>query len=315
MLIDTSYKFLETTQCPNTGLVPNWALVSEVNNQSLKKHDGSFSGSGTPQYEFGAEASRTMWRVAFDAAAYPEESAVQSGSFLHPLYNKLVSNFNPTPLNGWEYFGQASLEACPPIVSNVFGSWQWNYFISAPVFSTLVGKMSTNHFSGKSFNQQTMVDAACSRVIDTANQSYYPLSWQVIAMMTLNGDVAKAGSLMVVPQPTPPQPPTTTPAPVPVTTASPTKSPVVSPTTTTANPTKATINDDFCCTWDFYHCGVDSWCNESQGNCHGSCGGTWMKTTASSMQCIGKYGECTSDIDGCCGSLSCSGDESYKQCL
>merc|ERR1712176_1748915 len=158
MLIDTSYKFLETTQCPDTGLVPNWALVAEVNSQTLEKQAGSFSGSGTPQYEFGAEASRTMWRIAFDAAAYPEESATQSRSFLSPLYDKLVSNFNDNPSNGWEYFGEASLEACSPMVSNVFGSWQWNYFISAPVLSTLVSAISEDRFTAKSFDQQTMVD-------------------------------------------------------------------------------------------------------------------------------------------------------------
>merc|ERR1711862_205237 len=218
MVIDTSYKFLETTQCPDTGLVPNWALVKEVDSQTLAKQEGSFSGSGTPQYEFGAEASRTIWRVAFDAAAYPQESASQSGAFLAPLHMKLVENFNPSPMNGWEFFGQNSLQACSPIVSNVFGSWQWNYFISAPVFSTLVGGINTQSFDGKNFDQQTMVDAACNRVTDTANQSYYPLSWQVIAQMTLNGEVAKAGALF---QSGPTQSPQ----------ASPTKLPTFAPTT------------------------------------------------------------------------------------
>merc|ERR1711971_404173 len=218
LLIDTSYKFLETTQCPDTGLVPNWALVKEVNSQTLAKQEGSFSGSGTPQYEFGAEASRTLWRVAFDAAAYPEESASQSGAFLDPLYKKLVENFNASPQNGWEYFGENSLQACSPIVSKVFGSWQWNYFISAPVFSTLVGKIKSEHFNGKSFDQQTMINAACARVSDTANQGYYPLSWQVIAQMTLNGEVAKAGALF---QSAPTQSPQ----------ASPTKLPSLAPTT------------------------------------------------------------------------------------
>merc|ERR1712119_122465 len=129
------------------------------------------------------------------AAAYPKESASQSGAFLDPLYKKLVENFNASPQNGWEYFGENSLQACSPIVSNVFGSWQWNYFISAPVFSTLIGKIKSEHFNGKSFDQQTMINAACGRVSDTANQGYYPLSWQVIAQMTLNGEVAKAGAL------------------------------------------------------------------------------------------------------------------------
>ena len=192
-VIDTSYKFFKTTQCPGTGLVPNWALVKEINSQTLVKNTGSFSGSGTPQYEFGAEASRTIWRVAFDAAAYPEESAAQSGAFLSPLHAKLVENFNPTPLNGWEHFGEDSLKACSPIVKNVFGSWQWNYFISAPVFSALVAGFRTESLSHKTFDQQTMVDVACDKVSKTSNLEYYPLSWQVLAQMTLNGEVAKAG--------------------------------------------------------------------------------------------------------------------------
>jgi len=112
-LIETSYKFLETTQCPDSGLVPNWALVEEQSSSTLGKFAGSFSGSGTPQYEFGSEASRTMWRVAFDAAAYPEESAAQSRAFLAPLQQKMVEFFNPSPLNGWEYFGDQTVShAC-----------------------------------------------------------------------------------------------------------------------------------------------------------------------------------------------------------
>merc|ERR1711902_180606 len=159
------------------------------------------------------------------------------------------------PSNGWEYFGEASLEACSPMVSNVFGSWQWNYFISAPVLSTLVSAISEDRFTAKSFDQQAMVDAACEHVSDTANQSYYPLSWQVIAMLTLNGEVAKAGALFAKHH--------------------------------TASPTK----------------------------CQGSCGGTWMKKTDPSMQCIAKHGDCTIDIDACCGTLTCLGDGYYKQCL
>jgi hypothetical protein len=104
MLIDTSYKFFATTQCPNTGLVPNWALVEQVDANTLAKQSGSFSGSGTAQHEFGAEASRTMWRVAFDAAAYPQESAAQAGAFLAPLHDKLVQNYNEN-----SGFGQASV--------------------------------------------------------------------------------------------------------------------------------------------------------------------------------------------------------------
>ena len=112
MLIDTSYKFLSTTQCPDTGLVPNWALVEETDSNTLSKYPGSFSGSGTPQKEFGAEASRTMWRIAFDAAAYPDEAAEQSGAFLLPLLERMVEYFNSSPPNGWEYFGQDTVRHC-----------------------------------------------------------------------------------------------------------------------------------------------------------------------------------------------------------
>ena len=100
MLINTSYKFLKVAQCPagsGSGLVPNWALVQETaDGDSLEARPGSFSGSGTPQDEFGAEASRTMWRVAFDALSYPDEAAAQAMSFLDPLNTKLVEGFDPS---------------------------------------------------------------------------------------------------------------------------------------------------------------------------------------------------------------------------
>ena len=99
MLIDTTYKFYGTTQCTDSGLVPNWALVQEVDSQTLKKYPGSFSGSGTPQYEFGAEASRTLWRVAIDAILYPGESSVLSGAFLDPIHQNLFDGFDSNNQN------------------------------------------------------------------------------------------------------------------------------------------------------------------------------------------------------------------------
>lgn len=115
MLIDTSYKFLKTAQCPTSqgsGLVPNWALVQEKDSNTLETYPGSFSGSGTPQYEFGAEASRTMWRVAFDALAYPEEAADKALPFLDPLYQKLSSGFTPNDPSGFA-FAESSVSCSP----------------------------------------------------------------------------------------------------------------------------------------------------------------------------------------------------------
>jgi len=117
--------------------------------------------------------------------------------------------------------------------------------------------------------------------------------------------------------------PSSSPTSAPVT-SSPTKYPTTTPSSTiTALPTAAiSISpstpvgvEDKCCTWDFYHCGVDNWCNESADNCHGACGGVWMERINPVMQCIAKYEECTGEVGACCGSLTCHGNEHYKQCL
>ena len=194
-LIDTSYKFLETTQCPDTGLVPNWALVKEDDWETLSKYPGSFSGSGTPQYEFGSEASRTMWRVAFDAAMYPNEAGSQARKFLSPLQTMMVSKFDPSPLNGWSYYDESTLQGCDH-VSTVFESWQFNGFIFGPVYSVLVSHITEDAFQGKSFTQQNMIDISCDIVSEIPESvSYFARSWQVISTMTLNGDIGRIGKL------------------------------------------------------------------------------------------------------------------------
>jgi hypothetical protein len=50
-----------------------------------------------------------MWRVAFDALAYPEESATQAIPFLDPLNTKLAEGFDPNPFNGIEFFSDDSV--------------------------------------------------------------------------------------------------------------------------------------------------------------------------------------------------------------
>jgi len=332
MLIDTTYNFYKTTQCTETGVVPNWALVKEVSNSSLEKQIGSFSGSGTPQYEFGAEASRTLWRVAFDAALYPEESFEQTRLFLQPIHQKLKDNFNDG-VNNWY---DNALQGCE-YVSNIFSSWRNNGFIFAPVYSTLVVQaqsMSKSH-------QQNLVNAACG-LIENMPTSYYARSWQVIGMMTLNGDMEKVGNLLrdtgtsQIPTRTPSKTPTSngkckktcatsskpwkklckslkcSACPECTIGNQPTRSP-----TPTKTPVKPPVSqNDFCCTWDFYHCGNSAWCNESMKNCQAGCsGGTWMEKSAPEMQCIAKWGTCTADNSGCCTGLTCEGNNYYKQCI
>jgi len=234
MLIDTSYKFLETTQCPGTGLVPNWALVAETNASELKKLPGKFSGSGTPQFEFGSEAGRTMWRIAVDAIMYPSESASQAGPFLSPLHIKMVEHFDPNPSDSDSYFGYGTLEACSPMVSNVFYSWWWNGFIFGPVLSTLGTKIADGPFQDTGFSQQTMIDVACNKVnVIDSETTYFARSWQVLSMMTLNGDIARAGELVR----------DAAPSSTPNSTTSPTKTPS---TTNTKAPTDATACEGWC---------------------------------------------------------------------
>ncbi len=88
-------------------------------------------------------------------------------------------------------------------------------------------------------------------------------------------------------------------------TRSPTKNPTKAPTPSTSSP---------CCSQDFRTCpdGMSSWCNQSEGNCQ-QCGGVII--TGAPLQCIGKWGECTNDINGCCSPASCQGSGGYKQCL
>merc|ERR1739838_864630 len=75
-LIDTSHEVLRAVQCANDGaLVPNWATIGTDSNGNILHTGDNFSGSGTAQYEYGAEAARTTFRVALDAAFYPAPDA------------------------------------------------------------------------------------------------------------------------------------------------------------------------------------------------------------------------------------------------
>jgi len=74
-------------------------------------------------------------------------------------------------------------------------------------------------------------------------------------------------------------------------------------------------DENFCCTWDFFHCGTDTFCNENMINCQGSCGGVWMEKGSPAMECIQRFHNCAKDEDNCCPGLSCVGDGDYKQCI
>ena len=100
-LIDTSHDVIHATKCQDAiGMVPNWAKVTVENNQIVHVNE-SFSGSNTPQWEFGAEASRTIWRLALDAVVYPDEMNLGAYSNLELLLKQLDSEFSTAFNKSW----------------------------------------------------------------------------------------------------------------------------------------------------------------------------------------------------------------------
>merc|ERR1712048_1350641 len=141
-LIATSHQVLRAVQCSNDGaLVPNWATIGVGGNGQIKHTGGTFSGSGTPQYEYGAEAARSTFRVALDAAFYPEMSSE---------WSPYLSSFN-WMLDGGFQNGSFSSNTFPSCRGpntnqniNMFGGWLSNEFITGPTFSALIAASSAS---------------------------------------------------------------------------------------------------------------------------------------------------------------------------
>lgn len=141
------------------------------------------------------------------------------------------------------------------------------------------------------------------------NLSYYPLSWQVIAKMTLNGDVALAGELFNGPSP-PTAPPPPTPAPQPTLPPPVTSAPVTPAPVPTAPP--PTSSGPMCCSQNFKDC--VTWCGSTESSCT-SCTGDvhWIPVPQGS--CMAKHSDCTNNQGGCCPGLTCVEDSPYyRQC-
>ena len=180
-LIATSYKMLAATQCPSTGLVPNWAQVFEEG-RSLRAQTG-FSGSGTPGAEYGAEASRTIWRVVVDFVLFPGEAS-SAADFLSPVSQHLGKKESS---GSWA----SSLDvdgAC--LVETIHPGWQVNMFMAAPTFSSLVCPAAA--LGGA--RQQELIDSAGRLLATQRIRDYYSGSWVAISTMTLNGDLARAAA-------------------------------------------------------------------------------------------------------------------------
>jgi len=188
-LIATSYKVLLATQCSGDGaLVPNWATVGTDSNGNIVNSGGSFSGSGTPQFEYGSEAARTTWRVALDAVLYPEMSSDWS-PYLSPFQVRLDADFDPNQ-NGGTAWSSNAFPSCRAPQTNqdidMFPSWLWNSFIYGPTLSALVASPPSIP------NAQAMMDAAGEKSTDLPG-GYYARSWALLTNLILSGAMEDAG--------------------------------------------------------------------------------------------------------------------------
>merc|ERR1712125_136358 len=186
-LIDTSHEVLRAVQCSDDGaLVPNWATIG-VSGGKIIHSGGSFSGSGTPQYEYGAEAARTTFRVALDAAFYPEKSGE---------WSPYLSSFNWMLDGGFQNgsFSSNTFPSCRGLNTNqninMFGGWLNNKFITGPTFSALIAASSDIG------NAEAMIDAAGTKMAESLPGSYYPRSWAMISNLMLNGAMESAGNTL-----------------------------------------------------------------------------------------------------------------------
>jgi len=186
-LIDTSHEVMRVVQCSNDGaLVPNWAAIG-ISGGNLVHTGAQFSGSGTPQYEYGAEAARTTFRVALDAAFYPEKS---------DEWSPYLSQFNYRMDQGFHNgsFSSNSFPSCktPGTSQNIkmFGDWQNNAFIFGPTYSSLIGA------SSDITNAEAMIDSAAQKLNSALPGSYYPRSWAMISNLMLNGAMESAGQTL-----------------------------------------------------------------------------------------------------------------------
>jgi len=305
-LVHTSYELLFGVQCPSQGMVPNWASVRTTNNGGITSDGGSFSGSGTPQYEFGAEASRTIWRVAFDAAVYPEEMNSNAGIFLDPILEQLKAGHRPDSQPAWREDTFSSC-AAPNMAEEIFkfsGGWLYNSFIFAPVVSSLVVPSPVMTKT----EQQMLIDAAGNALAQNLPTDYYPRCWALLGNLVINGAIASASTALgystpVAPiAPVPPVP--TPPAPVPSTSA-PVSVPDPSPTSSASG----------CCSLDHKFC--IEYCGTTEQECEACNAETyWISDEGAYPLCVARWGDCTQNNYGCCEGLTCKEENPHwSQCL
>ena len=110
-------------------------------------------------------------------------------------------------------------------------------------------------------------------------------------------------------EPTGPPPPSPTPP-------SPTPPSPTPPSPATPSPTPPPPTGNGCCSQNYKTCDA-TWCGDTEAKCL-TCGSAGDKTWLPNGpvdNCIARFGDCTNNMDGCCGPAACIGNQWYRQCL
>lgn len=176
LLLKTTYQLASASQCPTNGLVPNWYVPNKASPGTTGTT--SCSGSGTPSAEFGAEASRLIWRMAADYVLYgtPESSAFSSITA-----SKLAAKSQGG--TRWSNLDTGCL------VKSIFSDWSNNAFIYAPLFTSLLVPAGVA-------GQQDILNRAATKIAQVSINDYYAGSWIAIATISINGDLRLAASAL-----------------------------------------------------------------------------------------------------------------------
>jgi hypothetical protein len=292
-------------------------VVPTVNivGSEIRHTGGTFSGSGTPQWEYGAEAARTTWRVAIDAALYPNEQSNAAGPYLNPLLTTLKDGYNPNLSFNEKYFAADTFTSCqlPGVSSGTItsfsGGWVWNAFIFAPTVSSLVVPIE----GVSEVEQQEMIDKIGTVLASGIPQSYYHRCWTVLSILTLNGAMESAGKRLSSPtaptsQPAPTSPPQPAPTqpPQPAPTSPPQQAPTQPPQQA---PTQPPVVSEGCYSKNYKNCLPPGYTSETED----TCGQIWLPDGERS-NCVALWGKCIGSSD-CCGEAVCFGDNEPTACV
>jgi expansin (peptidoglycan-binding protein) len=176
LLLTTTYQLALATQCPATGLVPNWYVPNSASPATTGTT--GCSGSGTPAATFGAEASRLVWRMAADYILYGTPEA-QHFSTVAAL--QTISKAGPG--GSWGSLDTGCL------VTSIFSDWSNNAFIYAPLFTSLLVPTT-------SAGQAAALASAAAKVAAAPIQDYFAGSWVAIATVTISGSLRTAGGVL-----------------------------------------------------------------------------------------------------------------------